>query len=264
MGWSGVPGEMLCSFAELDVIGEALRVDVRRFPFTIGHHGATREERIGLVEAVHRDLLGRGLISGTEFAPELVTALHVFALGHLTIALVGTAGHTRPVALAAADGRTGVVAVQHGESIGFRLIAPDAVVRGLVGLLPAMRQGPGSSVTVTDTSTPVRRRQVEDDFSEQTFTAKVKAVVPSATGDRAVAEEILRRPRLGTGYFLASARGRNGQETTLGTLNYLDTDAGRYAVIQTTSSDGRVAATYTPADQAALDRHLTRIVDSHR
>jgi hypothetical protein len=257
-----VSGELVCSFAALDVIGEALRLNVRRFPFAIQHYSATREDRIRLAGAVHRDLVVRGLVQGDEFAPELVAALHVFARGPLVIVLVGSAGDTQPVALAAADDRTGVVAVQHGESIEFRLCQPDAVVRNLVGLLPVMRPGPGASVTVTDTSAPARGRPVKEDFSDLTFATKVRAAAPSSGSQRAAAEEILRRPRLGGGYFQVTARGRNGHETELGTINYLDTDVGRYAVIPATGPDGRIVATYTPADQAALGQHLTRILDS--
>jgi hypothetical protein len=33
-----VSGEIVCSFAALDVIGEALRIDARRFPFAIQHY----------------------------------------------------------------------------------------------------------------------------------------------------------------------------------------------------------------------------------
>lgn len=257
-------GEIVCSFAALDVLGEALRINVRRFPFAIPHHGATREDRIRLVEAVHGDLLLRGLVRDGEFVPELVEALHVFARGHVMVALVGTAGEAQPAALAVANDRTGVVAEQQGETVVFRLCQPDAIVPRLVRLLPPMRSGPGVSVTVTDTSVAVGRRRAEEDFSEMTFRTQVKATGPSPAGQRAAAEEILRRPRLGAGYFLVSARGRNGRETELGTINYLDTDAGRYAVIPTTAPDGRLAATYTPADQAALDRHLNRIIDSYR
>ncbi|MFI9818654.1 ESX secretion-associated protein EspG [Saccharothrix variisporea] len=256
-------GEIVCSFAALDVLGEALGTDVRRFPFSIPHLGATREDRLRLVEAVHQDLVARTLVRNGRFVPELVEALHVFTRGHLTIALVGTAGESQPTALAVTDGRTGVVAEQQVETVVFRPCGPDAIVPGLLRLLPPMRPGPGASVTVTDTSTPARRR-VEEDFSEMTFRTRVKATGSSPAGQRAAAEEVLRRPRLGAGYFLVSARGRNGRDTQLGTVNYLDTDAGRYAVIPTTAPDGQLAATYTPADQAALERHLNRIVDRHR
>lgn len=45
-------------------------------------------------------------------------------------------------------------------------------------------------------------------------------------------------------------------------MNWLDTQAGRYAVLNSTDPDGRLQATYTPADLARLDRHLTHVVRS--
>jgi hypothetical protein len=146
-----VSGEIVCSFAALDVLGEALRVNLRRFPFAIPHHGTTREDRIRLVEAVHRDLVGRGLVRDGEFTPELVETLHVFARGHLVIALVGAAGDAQPAALAVTDDRAGVVAEQQDNAIVFRRCQPDAIVPRLMRLLPPMRPGPGVSVTVADT-----------------------------------------------------------------------------------------------------------------
>jgi hypothetical protein len=257
-----VPGEIVCSFAELDVLGDALRVNVRQFPFAVPHLGQSVEERVRLVETVHRDLLARGLVQGGEFAPDLAQALNVFARGHVAIAMVGHAGEVQRYALAAADDRTGVVAVQHGESIRFDLMRPESIVRGLLGLLPSLRPGPGASVTITDTTAPAsRRRAAEEDFSESTFTTSVKAVHTTSAAQREAAEEILRRPRLGGGYFLVTAR-RNG-ESELGTVNWLDTDAGRYAAIPSTG-DGQVTVTYMPADLARLDHLLTRIVNSPR
>ncbi|WP_433264981.1 ESX secretion-associated protein EspG [Actinosynnema sp. CS-041913] len=241
--------EIVCSFAELDAIGEALRIDVRRFPFTIGHHGSTRDERLAVVAAVHRDLVARDLVRGDEFAPELVESLRLFAGGRVAVALVGTSGGSAPVALAVADDRNGVLAVRRGESIAFQQRHPDTVVRALVDLLPPVPPGPGSSVTVSATAPPA-----DEDFSEFRFTTRLK---PAARPSRAVVDDILRRPRLGAGYFAVTS-GR----TDLGTLNYLDTDVGRYAVIPGADRNGLLSATYTPADQATLTRHLARLVDS--
>ncbi|GAA1357065.1 ESX secretion-associated protein EspG [Saccharothrix algeriensis] len=242
--------EIVCSFAELDALGEALRLDVRRFPFTIGHHGATREQRVAVVAAAHRDLAARGLVRGGGFAPELVEALRLLAGGRTAVALVGRAGHSRSAALAVTDGRSGLLAVQRGESIALLPRRPDAVVRSLVDLLPPARPGPGSSVTVWDST--VTARPVEEDFSEFRFTTRLK---PAARSSRAAVEEILRRPRLAAGYFAATSGG-----TALGALNYLDTDAGRYAVIPGSDRGGLLSATYTPADQAALARHVARLL----
>ncbi|NUT49538.1 MAG: ESX secretion-associated protein EspG [Saccharothrix sp.] len=255
---------IVCSFAELDLIGEALRITLRRFPFVIPHYGATLEERVRLVGSVHRDLVARRLIRGGEFAPELVEALRVFAGGRLVIALVGASGGTRLAAVAVADDRAGVVAEQQGEAVAFRPCGPDAVVPDLLRLLPPMRPGPGTSVTVAGATPRARSRLVEEDFSEATFRKPVKAAASSPAGQRDAAERILRRPRLGAGYFVVSGRARDGRHAEVGTIGFLDTDAGRYAVTPAVMSDGRRTATYVPADQAVLDRHLKRLIDRYR
>ncbi|MEV0680744.1 ESX secretion-associated protein EspG [Actinosynnema sp. NPDC050436] len=240
---------MVCTFAELDALGEALRVDVRVFPFDIGHHGSTREERVAVVARAHRDLTDRGLVRAGGFAPDLVESLRLLAGGRVAVALVGTSGGERPVALAAADDRAGVLAVGGDATVTFHRRHPDDVVPALVDLLPAVRPGPGASVTVVDAPAPARAP--DEDFSEFRFTAAPGPAAPSA---RAAVEDILRRPRVGAGHFTVTAGGAHR-----GSLTYLDTDVGRYAVIPGVDRDGALSATYTPADRAALARHLSRL-----
>ncbi|KAA2261606.1 ESX secretion-associated protein EspG [Solihabitans fulvus] len=242
----------------MDVLGDALRLDVRRFPFTIPHHGETTEERVALVGAVHRDLTARGLVWGGEFAPELTEALTLFAGGRVTVAMVGSAGRTQRHALAAADDRVGVLAVQQGETVRFELVEPDALVPGLLGLLPPLHPGPGASVTVAD-DTAVSRRRAKD-FEEATFTSSVNAPRGAPDGQRHAAEDILRRPRLGGGYFTVAARGRHGRESEPATMNWVDTDVGRYAAMPDIGRDGRMRVTYSPADSGRLGRYLTALL----
>ncbi|WP_158102918.1 ESX secretion-associated protein EspG [Lentzea kentuckyensis] len=255
-------GEIVCSFVELDVLGVALRLDVRQFPFSIPHFAVEAEERLRLGQAAQDDLIARGLIRGDNFAPELVQALNVYARGRVAIAMRGVAGEEQHLALAVIDDRVSVLAVQQGEALRFELTEPDSVIRRLVGLLPPQYAGPGTSVTVTAKTAPTTRRRVEEDFSEFTFTSTVRAAGHTPAAQRAVAEDILRHPRLGGGDFLVTVRGRNSRQSTPVTMNWLDTQAGRYAVLNSTDPDGRLQATYTPADLTALDRHLTQIVRS--
>ncbi|MEV8442868.1 ESX secretion-associated protein EspG [Actinosynnema sp. NPDC051121] len=240
-------GHIVCSLAELDAVGDALGLDVRRFPFTIGHRGTTLEERVALVEAVHRDLVARDLVRGTEFAPDLVDRLRLFAGAPLGIALVGTDRDTPLVALATSDGRDGVLAVRQGEAVEFHRHSSDTVVRALVELLPELPPGPGSAVVVHAPAP----KPPDEDFSQFRFTGRVR---PAATADTAVAE-ILRRPRTGAGYFSAAVR-KGHRETELGTVTYLDTDAGRWAVLSGTGPNGTPATTVVPTDPWSIGRHL--------
>jgi hypothetical protein len=242
-----VKGHIVCSLAELDAVGDALRLDVRRFPFAIGHRGTTLEERVALVEAVHRDLVARDLVRGTEFAPDLVERLRLFAGAPLGIALVGADRDTPLVALAASDGRDGVLAVQRGDVVEFHRHSSDSVVRALVELLPDLPPGPGSAVVVHAPAP----RPPDEDFSQFRFTAGVR---PAATAEATVAE-ILRRPRTGAGYLSVAAR-TGHREVELGTVSYLDTDAGRWAVLSGRGPNGTPDATFVPMDRWSIGRHL--------
>ena len=191
---------------------------------------------------------------------KLVQALNVYARGRVAIAMRGVADQDQQLALAVIDDHAGVLAVQEGEALRFELTQPDSVIRRLVGLLPPLSPGPGTSVTVTAKAPPAARRRVDEDFSEFTFTSTVRAAGHSPAAQRAAAEDILRQPRLGGGDFLVTVRSRNSRQSTPITMNWLDTQAGRFAVLNSTDRDGRLQATYTPADLAALDRHLTDLV----
>jgi len=254
--------EMVCSFAELDVLGVALRLDVRQFPFSIPHFAADAEARLRLGRTAQDDLTARGLIRDNSIVPELVQALTVYARGRVVIALRGVAAHDQHLALGVIGDGVGVLAVQQGKALRFSFAQPESVVRRLVDLLPPLCAGPGASVTVTADPAPARRGRTEEDFSESTFTSTVRAGGDSQAAQRAVAADLLRRPRLGGGDFLVSVRGRNGRLGTPVTMSWLDTRAGRYAVLTSTGSDGCLHATYTPADLAGLDRHLTHVVQS--
>ncbi|XVS63509.1 ESX secretion-associated protein EspG [Actinosynnema sp. CA-299493] len=236
----------------MDAVGDALKLDVRRFPFTVGHGGATLSERVALVESVHRDLSARDLVRGSEFAPDLVEGLRLFAEAPLGIALVGTVRDAPLVARAASDGRDGVLAVQQGDVVAFHRHSADTVVRALVGLLPELRPGPGSSVVVT--ASP--RRTPDEDFSQFRFTSGVR---PAAGGSAAV--EMMRWPRIGAGHFSATTR-KDHREVELGAFSYLDTEAGRYAILPGADSNGRPNATCTPADRRYLTVLLRRFIGS--
>src|SRR5215469_8335668 len=79
-----------CTFLELDAIGDALRLDVRPFPFQFPVHGELVDERIRLLQQVHGTLTAKGLVEGRRFAPDLEDLVGLFARGTLAIAVVGS------------------------------------------------------------------------------------------------------------------------------------------------------------------------------
>jgi hypothetical protein len=280
-----------CTFEELDAIGDALHLDVRPFPFQFPVHGELVDERIRLIQEAHATLTAKGLIEGRRFSMDLEDLVEVFARGSLAIAVVGTVDGEGVCARAVSDGRFGVLARSRGDGVRFDPVAPPSLVRSVLGLLPAARPGPGRSATITvdsvmsgsaATGSPASGPPVsgssasgsrardfrvgdprarEEDFAGRRYLQAVRPQLDSSGMQRVIAEEIMKRPRVGSGYFTVTARGRHGREGEPLTLSWLDTDAGRYAVIPSTGPDGRLHVTYTPVDLARLHQGLTRLVE---
>lgn len=252
-----------CTFLELDAIGDALDLDLRLFPFQFPVHGEFIDERIRLLEAAHDSLTAKGLIAGPRFVPDVEDLLGLFARGIVAVAVVGSVDGEGLCARAVTDNRFGVLAVQQGQKVTFDPVTPASLVRATLALLPPARPGPGSSVMVTDDQ-PVpagRHRARDEDLSDQQYLQSGRtASAGSAGSQRSIVDEIMRRPRLGSGYLTVTGRNRNGRETEPTTMSWLDTDAGRYAVLPSIGPDGRTHVTYTPADLARLDQALSRLV----
>jgi hypothetical protein len=254
-------GGFECTFLELDVIGEALQLDVRPFPFDFPYHGDLIEDRIRLIQVAERTLEAKGLIAGNRFVPELEETLGVFGRGRLAIAMLGTIDGAGCCARAVTDDRLAVLATQQDQRIHFDPITPPSIVRAMLGLLPPAHPGPGRSVTITvDSATPKRRPTADEDMAGGQYLQSVRTPGDSTAVQRGIVDEIMRRPRLGSGYFAVTVRGRNARESTPLTMNWLDTDSGRYAVVPTTAPDGRTHITYTPADLARLEQALSHLV----
>jgi hypothetical protein len=250
---------------ELDAIGDALRLDVRPFPFQFPVHGELVDERIRVIQDAHATLTAKGLIEGRRFSMDLEDLVEVFARGSPAIAMVGTVDGEAVCARAVSNGRFGVLARARDDGVRFDPVAPTSLVRSVLGLLPAARPGPGRSATITvDAARADARRDLrrpDEDFAGRRYLQAVRPPLDSAGAQRVVAEEIMKRPRVGSGYFTVTSRGRHGRESEPLTLSWLDTEAGRYAVIPSTGRDGRQHVTYTPADLARLDQSLTRLVE---
>lgn len=140
--------------------------------------------------------------------------------------------------------------------VRFTSVSPASVAHGLVGLLVPMKAGPGSSVTITVPPTARARTGAvaEDDMASVSYLRSGRV---SWDAQWAIAERIVLRPRLGSGYFTVASVGRNGRETAPVTMTWLDTDAGRYAILRSTTADGTTNVTYLPADRARIEQNLS-------
>jgi hypothetical protein len=234
-----------CTFEELDAIGDALRLDVRPFPFQFPVHGELVSDRIALFRAAHDTLAAKGLIEGEHFSSSVSDLLPAFSRGTVAIAVVGSSDGHGLCARAVTDGRLGVLAVESGGGVRFSSVRPSSMVRAVVRLLPVVRAGSGVAVTVSSASAG------SDDLSAQRY---MHAVRP-APSSREIVDRIMRRPRSGSGYMTVTVRSKSPL-----TLSWIDTDVGRYLALPSTDRDGRVKVTYAPADRGVLEQNLTRLV----
>jgi ESX secretion-associated protein EspG len=253
--------EVDLSLLELDLIGAALALDVRRFPLIdVPWHGELLADRARLAEAAHRGLAARGLLRGPRLAPDLERLVTAYARAPLSVALSGST-HDRPYrARAGVLDSVGVLVDQRGERVRLRPFDPAGLVGRVLALVPTMRPGPGPAVTITAPDTPARRRVEDEDFAGETFLEQVRPVRDSAGQQWEAVRRIFDRPRLGSGYaavFTRDARGQDGEPVT---VSWLDTDAGRYLALPERGPDGRLHVSYAPADHARLAQTLERLV----
>ncbi|GAA3437456.1 ESX secretion-associated protein EspG [Kutzneria kofuensis] len=133
-----------CTFVELDAVGEALGLTLRRFPFAFPYHG-NGINRTALRAQVAASLAERGLLRGNRFTPELQDTLTLFATGQPAIGLLGMTGDEQLTALGVFGADRGLIAVRHDEGIRFTFVPRARIVPTLVAQLPPMAGAPGGT-----------------------------------------------------------------------------------------------------------------------
>jgi hypothetical protein len=244
------------SLPDVDVLAQALDVNIRQFPFEIPSFGEFQRDRQRIAREVFTDLGRRGLVRGADIDPELTRALRTLSEYVVSVAVMGTVEKTRKVyARAATNGETGVLAVKDGDRLRVELIRPTALAVTLVGLLPKVPAGPGQSVTVT---------QQGPAPAGDGFLAPVQSGRSGNDQQLRIAANYLNRPRTGTGFFSVAGRDRRtGRELRGGNLTWIDTDAGRYLTLaRPPGEDGQVRCTFSPADSARLAQSLGEMIES--
>lgn len=238
-------GSFALSLAAVDVLAQLLAVDPRRYPFEIPSVGDRGEERTRIARAVFADLADRGFVGADGVAPRVAKALCAVAEPEVAVAVSGSP--ETGVLLRARGALLGgyaVVAVQEGQHLRFTPVEPRALARTLVDLLPDTPAGPGQSVRIERTPDP----------EPATLGIAEPVRTPVHTQLR-LAQDLLARPRTGFGFFAVTRA-----DTTLATLSWLDTDAGRYLSLTRPSPDGATRVTYSPADPARLTQQLADLL----
>lgn len=233
---------------------------MRLFPFQIPSFGTLMEDRARIARAVQDDLENRGLCQAGNVNEDVLMALRLLADHQVAIAVMGTVDGGREIyARASATARQGVLAQKDEQLIKFELIRPEALARSAVGLLPDLKAGPGQSVQITQPVAVPARHRVEDE-GDLGFAQPVRARRSMSDAQLHAAEEILRRPRKGGGYFVVSGRDARGKDVAAPGLSWIDTEDGRYMVQSRTSEDGQQHGTFAPADPGRIAHQLNDLL----
>lgn len=241
------------SLAAVDILAEALGVDCRRFPFQLPGVGDFVEDRVRIAQAVFTDLTRRGLVRNDQLNADVAEGLRLMSRYRTAIAVMGTLDDESPLyARVSADGDRGLLVIQDGQMFRFEYVRPESLARTAVSLLPRLRPGHGQSVTIT--AKPAVAEQKREGFGREVRPART-----ASQSQLIAAQEMLRKPRTGAGYFVVSVMDREGRETKAPGLSWLDTEEGRY-MAQAHPDDG--GGTFAPADTIRLVQQLEDLMSS--
>ncbi|MFF5987188.1 ESX secretion-associated protein EspG [Prauserella flavalba] len=253
--------EFVLGSVEASVVGQALGVDVRRFPLRIRNTTTDPVRLIKLAKIVTGELAKRRLVVGNALHNQVQNAFGLFGDHRLSVAITGIDGLGEHITvLAFTDGSQALGITQRGDDeLFFSLFSDDEFVDVLAGVLPAAQAAPGAPATVRSSVTEHKsalaaRRAAEREHDEEETDAFgnisiISMVEPPPERNRGDGESDERRLRR----VLAGERHGGGQITVTGhggaaphSLSWLDAEAGRY-LVHTTGDGGEFVARYEPA-----------------
>jgi hypothetical protein len=240
------------SLAAVDILAEALGVDCRRYPFQLPGIGDFVEDRVRIAQAVFADLTRRRLVRDERLDPDVAEGLRLMSRYRVAIAVMGTLDDESPLyARVSAGSERGLLVMQEGQMFRFEFVRPESLTRTAVSLLPRLRPGHGQSVTIRAASKPVAGEE------HQGFGRPLRPALTPSQSQLVAAQEMLRKPRTGAGYFVVSAMDNAGHETRAPGLSWLDTEEGRYMAQAHPEQGG---GTFAPADTIRLVQQLEDLI----
>ncbi|HEX3781327.1 MAG TPA: ESX secretion-associated protein EspG [Pseudonocardiaceae bacterium] len=247
-----------------DILGERCGVDLHIAPFELPYAGHTDAERRRLTEAVLRDLDGRGLAHRGRLETEVEDAVVLLGRAPVSASLVLAArnGRGQGVARIASNGRQALLVAQHGTVLRVDYVRPTAVVGALVGLVPDARPIRGRAVTFPrddPAAGPAGRHRDPDEDNGGSLMRKARPANSAYVQERQLANAMAQQPRRRAGTVSVFSRDRHGREQQAAMLVWHDTDAGRYLIYHTASSDGVEWVSYAPADNVRVAQQLGQL-----
>ncbi|MGW3471203.1 ESX secretion-associated protein EspG [Saccharopolyspora sp. NPDC000995] len=242
--------DFVLSAAEFDLVHGALGLGRVPFPLGVPSLGATMEERAELAADAFRSLSGRGYATGDQLDPRLVDLLRLLGENDTSVDVLGHIGG--PVqALAAAAGRTGVLAQLVANELRLTEIRPTSLAMSAVSVLPPAEPGPFRSLSLRQEQLTSALEEDEDDpfggdYDDETALARAGL---SAQDAATLAE--LANTRCAGGQF--GVTHRSARASTL--VTWFDTPQGRYLMV---SQDSWLSI--SPADNRRVERRLAEVL----
>lgn len=244
---------------ELDFLWETNGSGELPYPLEVRSHGATIDERAALRTQVMSGLVTRGIADERgRAAPHVEDWFGVLAGADVNLDAVHlTNPGSEPVlAIAAALGGQGLLAVQDGRGLHLSAMPADGLHSAIVGILPAAPRGTEKSITV-----PLDELVSGPgaDFMRRRGGAQADGR-GAPDEDRKTLARLHAQPRLRGGQIGANARNRTGGRSRMPVLSWFDTETGRYLTSSTRGRDGREWLTVAPADAATLRHRLAEML----
>jgi hypothetical protein len=274
--------EFTLGSVEASIVGQALDVDVRRFPLRIRNSSIDPVRFAKVAVRVYKALELRRLSIDGEFHPSVRIAFELLGNSHVSVAMSGIDDRGGDIAvLAATDGAQALAITQQAgdDSLWFNLFSDDKLVDTLAAVLPPARPASTGVHTVEQRAqrsvsamTARRLAEAEEDEVETDAFGNIQlmgVVRPRASvaaresgAGVDVLERVMAGKRLGGGHIIATGTGRHGEHLTATPLSWLDTEDGRYLVRSTTGAQGTMAAEYVPAGVTDVAKAIRQVISS--
>ncbi|GAA4026139.1 hypothetical protein GCM10022247_58650 [Allokutzneria multivorans] len=228
------------------VAWEHIGFDQMPLALLVNPRGERHEERDAVVADAWQELRGAGLVDGVTLDEQLVRWLTVLAApDRLVDARLWLGEEVRAVAAANQNEDEGVLAVLRGGRMILRPIYATGLARAATELLPAVKPGPGHSVSVPNEALAKAAREAGSDRR-----ALAAALRGEISADDAEQLALMTKAARHRGQFGASLRRKRADHV----VAYFDTEHGRYLM-----EESRGWTTVSPADTRVLVRQIDQL-----
>lgn len=232
---------------ELELAWSALQLQDYPVVLELLSHGATRSEREGLLEAARTALRERGLWGDRGPSPLLARYLRTMASPDTEVDVRGRGpgGHWRGLAVGSREAT--VLVVQRDGLHALTPVSAGSMAAAVLSTMPELAPAPGQ---LNAPSAELNRAFTGGGNDEQALGAALRELGASPTDARALANAL--PTAHGSAQIGAAARSHGPRKRAPRVVALLDTDEGRYLVVEKRSRDRQSWTTYVPATPARV------------